>query len=170
MLDKRMQDALNKQINHEMAAAYNYLAMAAHFEARNLSGFATWMHHQRAEELTHAQKLIQYVLDRGGQVELSGIEKPRTDYDSPQAVFAKALELEKLNTRTINELYELALELRDYATQSALKWFIDEQVEEEKSMDEVIALLELARDNPSALLLLNNQLGARQPEAETSAQ
>src|SRR5690606_8737996 len=89
MLDKRMQDALNKQINHEMAAAYNYLAMAAHFEARNLSGFATWMHHQRAEELTHAQKLIQYVLDRGGQVELSGIEKPRTNYDSPQAVFAK---------------------------------------------------------------------------------
>lgn len=167
MLDARMQDALNKQINHEMAAAYNYLAMAAHFNAQNLTGFSNWMHQQRSEELMHAQKLIDYVLDRGGKLDLAAVEKPRSDYESPHAVFAKALEMEKLNTRTINELYALALELKDYATQSALQWFITEQVEEEKSMEEVIALLDLARDNPSALLLLNSQLGSRQATVPT---
>jgi ferritin len=161
MLDPKMQQAINKQINHEMAAAYNYLAMAAHFESQNLGGFASWMQEQRSEELVHAQKLIQYVLDRGGQVDLAAVAKPPTDYETPHAVFQHALKLEKLNTHTINELYELALELRDYATQSHLQWFIDEQVEEEKSMDDVISLLEIAKDNPSALLMLNEQLGAR---------
>lgn len=161
MLDKKLEKALNRQINNEMSAAYNYLAMTAHFEHLNLGGFANWMRVQRNEELTHAQRLIKYVLDRGGKVELEAVPKPPTDFQSVQEVFSRALEMERENTASIDELYRLADELNDYATLSHLQWFLDEQVEEEKSFDEIGGLLELAGDNRSALLLLNEKLGQR---------
>ncbi|MBI1373577.1 MAG: ferritin [Phycisphaera sp.] len=161
MLDPKIEAALNRQINHEMAAAYNYLAMSAWFEHGNLTGFASWMMSQRLEELTHAQKLLQYVLDRGGQIELDAVEKPKNDFADVHEVFALALEMEKENTETINDLYVMANELGDYATQSHLQWFLDEQVEEEKTFDEIKSLLEMAGDDRSALLYLNDKLGAR---------
>lgn len=164
MLDKQINDALNQQINHELTAAYNYLAMSLHLSGKNLAGFANWMQLQRSEEHAHAQKLIDYVLDRGGQVVLSGIETPRSDYDSVLSVYQKALELEQLNTRTIHDLYGLALERKDYATQSFLTWFVDEQVEEEKSVEDIIALLQMAGDNAGALLTLDQRMAGRSGE------
>lgn len=166
MLNEKMNKELNRQINHELAAAYNYLAMATWFETQNLQGFAKWMFQQRDEEHLHAQKFVEYVLDRGGKVELAAVAQPAADYDSPLAVYKMALEMEKLNTKTIHELYEASLELKDYATQSFLKWFLDEQVEEEKSCEDVIALLEMAGDNSSALLMLNNDMGNRPSNKE----
>jgi len=163
-LNGKIEAALNRQINQEMAAAYAYLAASAGFEAENLQGFAKWMAHQRAEELDHAQRLITYLLDRGGRLHLDAVAKPRHDYQSVMEVFQGALTNEQNNTKAIHDLYRLAVEEHDYATQSYLKWFIDEQVEEEKIMNDAISLLERAGDDRSALLVLNQQMGQRQPE------
>jgi len=165
MLDPKIEAALNRQINHEMAAAYNYMAMAAWFEYNNLTGFASWMTNQRTEELAHAHKLFQYVLDRGGKIDLDAVDKPKSEFSDVHEVFAMALEMEKENTETINDLYVMANELGDYATQSHLQWFLDEQVEEEKVFDEIKGLLELAGEDRTALLYLNDKLGARPSES-----
>lgn len=166
MLTKTILSALNKQINHEMNAAYNYLAMEAWFHSQNLAGFAQWMKVQRDEELEHARKLFDFVHDRGGEVELGSLAKPNGQFTSPRDVFAHAAKLEQGNTKAIHDLYALAVGEHDYATQSMLQWFIDEQVEEEKSTSEITALLEMAGDNQSALLLLNEKFGKRSAEAE----
>ena len=164
MLDKEIEQALNQQINHEMAAAYNYLAMAGYFESRNLTGFAHWMFLQRDEELMHAQRLWRYLLDRGGALELPAVPKPRSEFNSIREVFEASLEQEQNNTKAINDLYTLASKKQDYATQSALQWFLDEQVEEENTVEEVLGMIDLAGDDASALLVLNRQLGERSPD------
>ncbi len=161
MLDPKMETALNTQINHEMHSAYEYLAMSAFFEHKNLAGFASWMMQQREEELTHAMRLVKYLLDRGGMLHLAAVAKPRTDYKTNRELFTRAVEIETRNTQSINDIYELAGALKDHATQQHLHWFLDEQVEEEKIMNEVLGLLEIAGDNPSALLGLNRQLAER---------
>lgn len=165
MIDPKIEKALNDQINQEMTAAYNYLAMAAHFDAANLSGFANWMYQQRLEELDHAMRFFHYVIDRGGKIKLQAVENPHKKYSSILDVFKLALKMEQANTASINNLYKLATDLCDYATQSHLKWFIDEQVEEEKSVEEVISLLELSGEDKSALLTLNQQMGTRKADA-----
>ncbi len=131
MLDSKLESAINQQINQEFAAGYSYLAMAAHFEGRNLDGFAQWMTAQHQEELAHAMRLYRYVLDRGGKVTLEAIDKPKADFGSTRGVFEAAYAQERANTKSINQLYGLAKSLGDYATISHLQWFLDEQVEEE---------------------------------------
>ena len=170
MIDPKIEQAINDQINQEMTAAYSYLAMAAHFEKANLSGYASWMYQQRLEELTHAMKLYHYLIDRGGDLALKTIENPQKEFGTPLEVFNIALKMEQANTASINQLYKLATEISDYATQSHLKWFIDEQVEEEKSMEDAIAMLELAGDDRSAMLVLNQQMGARQGDPGAPAE
>ncbi|MFO7726321.1 MAG: ferritin [Oceanipulchritudo sp.] len=165
-LDSKIEEALNGQVNQEMSAAYGYLAASAWFEAENFSGFAHWMELQRQEELGHAARLIKYLQDRGGKLELEAIKKPRTNFDSVMDVFKEALASEEANTDSIHALYQLAVDKRDYSTQSFLKWFIDEQVEEESIMQEMIGLLKHAGSDPSALLVLNDQVGKRTPEEE----
>jgi len=160
-LDPKIEAAINNQINHEMAAAYNYLAMAGWFELNNFDGFAAWMKQQRIEELDHAQRLYGYLMDRGGTLDLAAVDKPKARFENTLDVFRTALKLEQTNTRTIHELYKLAIDVDDYPTQSFLQWFIDEQVEEEKIMNDAIGLIELAGDSPSALLTLNHQFGQR---------
>lgn len=163
-IDPKIQGAINQQINHEMTAAYSYLAMVVYFEQLNLAGFATWMRKQHAEENAHASKLLQYLLDRGGKVELDSIPKPTTDFGSITQVFEAALEMEQKNTAAINALYILARQHDDFATLSHLQWFLDEQVEEEKIMDETLSLVRFAGDDKSALLTLNNQMAKRPDE------
>ncbi len=163
-LDKKIEAALNQQINQELAAAYNYLACSAWFESENLSGFAAWMRIQRTEELEHADKVVAYLLDRGGKLDLAAVAKPKAQFDSVMQAFQTALKSEQTNSQSIYDLYKLAMELNDYATQSFLKWFIDEQVEEEKIMHDAIGLLEHAGDDRSALLTINQQFGQRMPE------
>ena len=166
MIQQDLQNALNQQINQEFTAAYNYLAMAAYFDTQNLDGFANWMQLQHDEEREHGMKLLRYLQDRGGEVLLEGIESPRREYSSPLEVFQISLEMECANTASINDLYELASKLNDHATTSHLQWFLDEQVEEEKSVEDVISLLERVGGDIAGLLYLNDKMGARSPEAE----
>lgn len=161
MIPPNVEKAIAAQINQELTAAYTYLAMAAWFDRESLDGFAHWMQMQYQEETAHGMRLFRYLLDRGGKLELEGIGKPRTEYTSVSEVFETALEQERENTRAINALYELAGSLNDYATISHLQWFLDEQVEEEKSIEDVLALIERAGNEPSAILYLNDKMGAR---------
>lgn len=169
MISTEIQDALNRQINQEFAAAFNYLAMAAHFESQSLDGFARWMQVQHTEELQHAMRLYHYLLDRGGRLELDAIPRPKATFDSVKEVFTAALDQEQKNTASINELYKLATGKNDHATMSHLQWFIDEQVEEEKSIEDILGLLDLAEGDRSALLYLNDKLGSRTAPAEPPA-
>ncbi|MBC2600161.1 ferritin [Puniceicoccus vermicola] len=165
-LDTKIEEALNHQINQEMAAAYSYLAASAWFDENNFDGFSKWMDLQRQEELEHAGKLIDYLHDRGGKLSLEAVQKPKAEFQSVMEVFESALRNEENNTRSIHALYKLSAEQDDYPTQSFLKWFIDEQVEEERTMNDAIGMLELAGDDRSALLVLNQQMGQRRPETD----
>jgi len=165
MIDPELEKAINSQINQELGASHNYLAMSAHFDAQNLDGFANWMRVQHDEEQTHAMRLFRYLLDRGGKLDLDSIPKPTATFDSTKQVFQMALKQEVSNTKAINNLYELATLHNDHATKSHLQWFLDEQVEEEKTIEEILGLLDLAGKDTSALLYLNDKLGGRQPEA-----
>lgn len=160
-MDSRIEGALNKQINLEFSASYTYLGMALYMDEVHLSGFASWMVAQSDEERTHARRLLRYMLDRNGNVELDSIPKPKVDYGSVNEVFEASLTQEKSNTQSINALYALANELDDYATQAHLKWFLDEQVEEEKSVTDILGRLELAGDDKTAILILDQALSER---------
>lgn len=161
MLSEKMQEALNTQINKEIYSAYLYLSMAAYCESINLKGFANWMTIQVQEELNHAQKFFNYLPERGGKVNLQPIDGPKTEWDSPMAVFKHVYEHEQLVTGLIHGLVKLAREEDDYATESFLKWFIDEQVEEEASASEVVEKLKLAGDRGGGLFMLDRELGTR---------
>ena len=161
MLNKKIEKALNKQINHEFHTTYSYLGIATWFASQNLPGFAHWMNVQSAEERTHALKFIGIVEDRGGRVELEAVGRPQSDFRTAKDAIATALKLEQATTALINALYSLAVEEKDYATQSALKWFVDEQVEEEKSVGEVLAKMQMAGDSKGTLLMLDHQAAKR---------
>ena len=169
MLHEKIEAALNRQINQELAAAHQYLAMALHFDETDLPGFSSWMRAQHREELAHADRLMDYVVDRGGHVALGAIPIPKSAFASAIEVFEDALGTERENTTSINELYTIARQHDDFATQSHLSWFLDEQVEEERSVGEILALVRMAADDAGALLLLNGQLAERQfePPAKT---
>jgi ferritin len=161
-----MQDAMNKQIRDELYSSYLYLSMAAYYEALNLPGFAHWMRLQAEEENEHAMKFFDYINDRQGRVTLMAIDAPPIEFDSPLAVFKMAYEHEQKVTGLINALYQLAIEENDFASQSMLKWFIDEQVEEEKSALDIVEQLEMIGDHKMGVFMLDRELGQRQPEAE----
>ena len=129
MLSKRMEDALNEQINAEIWSAYLYLSMSAYFEADNLPGFANWMKIQWQEELSHATKFFDYVTERGGRVILKPIAAVKTDWTDSTEVFAETLEHEKHVSALINNLVNIAVEEKDHATNNMLQWFVAEQVE-----------------------------------------
>jgi len=164
MINKKMQDAINEQIKNELYSAYLYLAMSAHFEAQNLPGFATWLRVQFEEEQEHALKFFDYLLERGGTVELKAIDKPPASWASPLEAFREVLAHEQKVTSLIHNLYKLALEENDYASQVMLQWFISEQVEEEKNASEIVAQLELIEAHGTAVLMLDHQLGKREKE------
>lgn len=161
MLSNPMQQALNDQINYELGAMYNYMAMAAWFEQANLPGCAKWMSKQAAEEHEHAMKLYGHVYDRGGSVAFQAIAKPRAEFGGVREVFEAGLALEQSNTANIHNLYEQALGEKDYPAQVVLQWFIDEQVEEEKSFADILAQLDMIQDNPAGLLMFDGRLGSR---------
>ncbi len=160
-INKKMEDAINKQINAEMYSAYLYMSMAADFESKNLKGFANWMTIQAQEEMSHTQKLYNYINERGGRVVLEAIEKPQTEWSTALDVFQDAYKHEQKVTGMINNLMNIALEVNDHASASFLRWFIDEQVEEEAHADEVVQKLTLAKDAPGALFMMDQELGNR---------
>lgn len=164
MLDQDMQDAINTQIRNEYYSSYLYLSMSAYCESRNFPGFASWLRRQSEEELVHAMKLFDYMLDRGGRAVLESIDRPPSEFGTLLEVFEELFEHEREVTGMINSLYDLALSQNDHATAVALHWFIEEQVEEEKSAEEVVERLKLAADNGAALMILDAELGSRQGE------
>jgi ferritin len=161
MISNKLQDAINDQINKELYSSYLYLSMAAYFECHNLSGFAKWMQVQEGEERGHAMKLYQFLVDRGGRVLLKAIAAPEVEWKTSLEVFKQVAEHEAKVTASINSLYELALQEKDYAAQMALQWFITEQVEEEKNAAEIVQQLELVDARGTAVLMLDHRLGKR---------
>ncbi|MDZ7392028.1 MAG: ferritin [candidate division KSB1 bacterium] len=162
MVSKKMEEALNRQVNREMYSAYLYLSMAAFSEHIGLKGFAHWFEAQAKEEMGHAMRFYRYVFDQGAKVTLEAIEKPPADFGSAQAMFEKTLEHEKAVTKMITDLMELAVAEKDHATQVFLHWFISEQVEEEAHAAEILGKLKFVGEHPNGLFMIDRELGARQ--------
>ncbi|MEE4359636.1 MAG: ferritin [Desulfococcaceae bacterium] len=161
MISKKMEDALNQQINAELYSAYLYMAMSSYFEDKGLKGFARWMKAQAQEEQYHAEKFYSYVNECAGRVIFKTIDAPPAEWDSPLAAFEAALAHEKKVTGLIYDLVNLAREEKDHATDNFLKWFVEEQVEEEDSVREVIDELKLIGNGGSGMFMLNRELGQR---------
>ena len=147
-LSNKLEKALNDQINLELCSAYAYLGMAAYFERTAFTGFGKWMELQSNEELGHANRFFKYIVERGGKVTLEAIPEPKCDYKSPLDVFKASLGHEQKVSAAICAIYELAAAEKDYATLSFLKWFLDEQVEEERNVGDILAKLELVGRQP----------------------
>ena len=162
MLGKKMQDLMNTQIQAEFYSAQLYLAMSAYSESENYKGFANWLKVQYEEETSHGMKFLHYIVERGGEVELKAIEAPPVKYGSMLKMFEEVLAHEKKVTALINNLYEVALKEKDYASQIFLQWFITEQVEEEANASEIVAQLKMIGDKSvGGLFQLDHALGHR---------
>ena len=158
-------EAINQQIGAEFAASYSYLSMAAWCEHHKFTGAGRWLRLQSAEEHLHAMKLFDFVLARNHPVRLVALPQPATEFNSIVDVFERALAQEQQVSRQIDALYELALGEKVFAAMAELQWFITEQVEEEKSIREIVAKFHMVKDDPSSLLDLDRDLGVRQAEA-----
>ena len=161
MISKKLQDAINAQINAEFWSAYLYLAMGQHFEHEGHSGIANWFKVQFKEEQAHAEIFINYLNSRGGRVVLAPIAEVPSSWDSPLAAYEHTLAHEEKVTGLINNLYALAVEEKDYATCNKLDWFVEEQVEEEETARGLIDQLKLIGDNGLALYTFNQELASR---------
>ena len=161
MISKTLEKAINQQINKELYSEYLYVSMQAWFADQNLDGFANWMQVQGQEEHFHAMKFFNYLIERGGSVELLAIAKPPKTFTKPLKAFQMALEHEQFISKSINELMDLAIKESDHAAKSFLQWYVDEQVEEEANADRIVHKLELIKDNPQGLYMLDNELAQR---------
>ncbi len=161
MISKKMEEALNEQVNAEMYSAYLYLSMESYFRSLNLNGFANWMRVQTQEEMMHAIKIYDFVNERGGRITLKAIEGPPTKWKSPLAVFEAVYAHERKVTGLINNLVNLAVEEKDHATNTFLQWFVNEQVEEESSADEIVQQLKMMKNAPGGMFMFDRELGQR---------
>ena len=152
MLSEKLEKSLNDQITFEFYSSYTYLAMAAYCESSDLSGFANFFRVQAKEELDHAMKLYDYVFQKGGRVILGEIEEPKKEYESMVDVFETGLAHERIVTSKIYAITDIATEEREHATMSFLKWFIDEQVEEENNFSSLLKKVKRCESNPAALI------------------
>ncbi len=161
MISPKMQNALNTQINLEQFSAQLYLAMSAHCDAASFKGFAHWLRVQALEETAHAAKLIDFLLDRNGKLELKPIAAPPTDFGGVIQVFEKTLEHEKGITASINALFELARTEKDYASEITLQWYVTEQVEEEANIGQIVDQLRAVGDQGGGIWYLDSKMGKR---------
>lgn len=166
MLSDNMQSALNTQINEELQSAYIYLAISAEADRLGLPGFANWFKLQYTEELAHADRFFHYILERNGEVDLQALTKPKIGPETPLSMFEKSLTHEQHITHCIFKLKDLAREESDHATDVFLEWFVNEQVEEEASAQEVIDKLKLVDGSPNGLFMIDRELATRQPEPD----
>lgn len=161
MINEKMQNAFNDQINKELYSEYLYLAMKAYFSELNLQGFVNWFNVQVQEEHAHAMGMYDYLLERGGKIELAAIDAPEIKGKTPVEIFEQVLSHEEFVTSRINALMDVAEEVKDRAALSFLDWYLKEQVEEESSVGGVLATLKLIGDDKKALLMLDKDLAAR---------
>jgi ferritin len=164
MLPKKIETAMNKQINHELYSAYLYLSMAAYFQRLNLEGFAHWMRVQAKEEEMHAMKFFDHILERDGVVKLGAIDGPDQTWKSPLAACQEVLKHEQFITKCINDLMDLSRAEKDHASGSLLQWFVDEQVEEEANAGLLLERMKMVQDSPGPLLMLDGQLAQRKAD------
>ncbi|WP_416197417.1 MAG: Ferritin [Sporanaerobacter sp.] len=161
MLSEKLLKELNEQIKYEMYSSNLYLAMAAYCASEDLDGFANYFIVQAEEETFHAMKFFNYINEMDGRVNILGIEEPKNDYESVLEVFKVSLEHEKSVTARIYKLMDIAMEEKEHATISLLKWFVDEQVEEENSMKSVLKRLERIGEDSHGLYMLDQELAQR---------
>lgn len=159
-----METLLNEQFHREMYAAMQYLAISSYFEDRNLDGFAHFFRLQAQEEMSHAMKQFDYLHQVDGKITMQSIPQPRIDFKSNEEVFEFTLEQEQSVTANINKLMKATVEHSDFATQTFLQWFVQEQVEEEDVIRDILAKIRMVGDNSSALYLLNEELKSRKAE------
>jgi len=164
MLSKKIENAINKQINAELWSAYLYLSMSAYFESINLGGFATWMRVQAQEEVSHAMKFYNHIIERRGRVLVSAVAAVPTSWKSPLHAFDEAFKHEQKVTAMIENLANIATTEKDYAATSMLKWFHDEQVEEELQTDTIVQKLKMVEKSTGGLFMLDRELGKRKKE------
>lgn len=161
MIGKKMNDSFNKQINEELYSSYLYLSMAAHFDAQGLGGISNWFRLQAQEEMFHAMKFYHHIVERGGQVVFNAIQEPKKKWDSTMNAFKDALKHEQHISACINDLMDLSIKEKDFASRSLLQWFVDEQVEEEASVNEIIDRLNLAGEKGHMIYMIDRELGGR---------
>lgn len=161
MIGKKMESALNKQVNAELGSWYLYQSMAAWFETVNLPGMAAWMTSQAGEEMGHAMKIYGFIAGRGGTVKLSEIAAPKQKWTSPLNAFQDAYAHEQKVTKMIDQIIAGARTAKDNATEAFLQWFVTEQVEEEATALGVVEKLKMAGGHKGALFMMDRELGAR---------
>lgn len=161
MINEKLQKEFNEQINKELYSEYLYLSMKVHFQKLNLQGFANWFDVQVKEEHAHAVGMIDYINERGGDVELLAIDKPEIEGKTILEIFEQVLRHEQYVTSRINSLADVAEEVKDRAALHFLEWYIKEQVEEEASVGGVLETLKLIGDDKKALLILDKDLSVR---------
>jgi len=170
MITKRMEKALNGQINKEFYSAYLYLSMSAYCNKLNMPGAEHWFRMQYDEEVIHMTKMFDYVMQHGGEAHLLKIDEPPVDFGALTEVFETSLKHEQFVTKLINELLDIAVEEKDHATQVFLQWYITEQVEEEANVEEIVQRIRLAGDNGGALMMIDEKLGTRPTPAIPAAE
>jgi ferritin len=161
MIKKEVLEAINEQINAETYSAYMYLSMAAYLENMGLSGFAHWMKIQYQEESAHAIKFFNYLAERGGRVSLKAVAQVPVDFNGVVDIFEKTLAHENHVTSLINNLMDVSVKASDYASQSFIKWFIDEQVEEEANVEKILATLKLINGEGNGIFMMDRELAQR---------
>ncbi len=161
MISRTVQDALNAQINAEQYSAQLYLAMSAHCDAKSFKGFASWLKVQAGEETAHAMKLIDFLLDRGGRLELKPIPAPQTEFGTITQVFEQTLAHEQGITAKISALFELARAEKDYASEITLQWYVSEQVEEEATVGQIVDHLHAIGEQGGGIWYLDSKMGKR---------
>jgi len=163
MISQKLVDRINLQINREMYSAYLYMAMSAKMAGSGYTGVARWLMTQYHEEMFHAMKLYNYLIDRGADPVLGQIDKPEVKAATVKEIFEATLHHEKFVTASIRELLELAIAEKDYATENLVRWYVDEQMEEEKNATEILQTIDLMGDGKQPMFMLNIQLGKRKP-------
>jgi ferritin len=170
MLSERMEEAMNRQMMMEMESSYRYLATSARCDNLALPGFAAWFRAQAGEEWMHAMKFYDWILDHDNAATLDALPAPKTDFDSPLQAFEAALEQEQAVTKSINEIYHLSGEEKDFASQSFLNWFVTEQVEEEKTVRDILDWLRRIGDSGYGLFLMDRELAQNLPAGSTQTE
>ena len=165
-IKKEMQDAINDQINAELFSAYLYLSMASWFDDEDLPGFSNWMRCQYMEETMHAMKFFNFLNERGGRAELKAIEGPDIKWNSYVEAFKAVVAHEEYISERINKLVSLSRKLEDYATENLLMWYVDEQVEEEDTANQILSKLKRLKEDSNGLLRYDSEMGARALSAQ----
>lgn len=161
MLNKKVAELINEQVNKELYSGYLYLDFANYYEAEGLDGFAHWYQIQAQEERDHAMMMRRYLIDNGFRVTFGAIARPDKVFKTLNDPLKFGLEHEQYVTSLINEIYSQAFAIKDFKTMQFLDWFIKEQGEEEKNAEDMLRKYELYGHDAKGLYALNQELAAR---------